>query len=164
MCNWKIPCLKKIRYFVWLICHDALPTNAFRYRRHLVSDPTCMHYGALLEDSMHCLRDFSLSVHVWQFFGYVTKENFMVSSVTNWVRFFCKDPVFFIILWQLQKARNVFVFSNVGWNLHTVVRRIEIMKQDVLATASSHDLSSNPTRHTRWIQLLAGVLEVYFTI
>lgn len=44
---WKLHVPAKIQFFIWLVCHQALPTNAMRHRRHLSASPLCKRCGAM---------------------------------------------------------------------------------------------------------------------
>ncbi|RZB75800.1 hypothetical protein D0Y65_034341, partial [Glycine soja] len=36
---WKLRVLENLKHFVWLIMHNSLPTNCFRFHRHITQDP-----------------------------------------------------------------------------------------------------------------------------
>lgn len=57
---------------VWLCMHNALPTNQLCHRCHMVNSPFYDRstIGAL-EDILHCLRDCSISMQVWQHFHFI---------------------------------------------------------------------------------------------
>ena len=50
---WKLSIPEKMRFFVWLVCHNSLPTNKRRMRRHLSHDAACACCNApLMEDTI----------------------------------------------------------------------------------------------------------------
>ncbi|KAI4328393.1 hypothetical protein L6164_020750 [Bauhinia variegata] len=53
---WRIPAPEKMRMFVWLIGHKAIPTNVLRFRRGMAQSPTCQRCSAGEEDILRCLR------------------------------------------------------------------------------------------------------------
>lgn len=36
---------ENVEHFLWIVMHDSLPTNAFRFRRHLTTDASCPWCG-----------------------------------------------------------------------------------------------------------------------
>lgn len=50
---WKIPAPEKCRFLVWLMCHDALPTNELRFSRGLASNPLCQRCHRVPETVLH---------------------------------------------------------------------------------------------------------------
>ena len=56
--NWmwvgKYKASEKIRFLMWLICHDAMPTVAICLRRHLGVGARCPRSGKGMEDPAHC--------------------------------------------------------------------------------------------------------------
>ncbi|XP_072064218.1 uncharacterized protein [Arachis hypogaea] len=61
--RWKGP--ERIRYFLWLVAHDAILTNAERIRRHMSQNaacPICQHRD---ETTMHVLHDCYFARATW---------------------------------------------------------------------------------------------------
>jgi len=57
-------CSEKIKIFVWIILHDYLLTNCFRYRKHWSTTADCPRCPGLEETTMHVLRDCSFACEV----------------------------------------------------------------------------------------------------
>ena len=53
--NTNIP--EKFKFTMWLSLHDALPTETFRFKRHLASSDMCKRCNKAQETMEHCLRD-----------------------------------------------------------------------------------------------------------
>ena len=51
---WKLVGPKKYCIFIWLIIHEALPTNSFRYKHHLAGSRNCTRCHHVKEDMTHC--------------------------------------------------------------------------------------------------------------
>ena len=67
---WKLKCPEKIKLLLWLVFHNALPTNCLRYQRGLAMSAQCSRSGEEDEDVLHCLRDWSFSSAVWRSIGF----------------------------------------------------------------------------------------------
>ena len=124
---WKILYPKKIRVLIWLICHDAIPTNVFRCWRHVASNPSCRRCGGPAEDILHCVRDCLKANQVWELFGFTFKVNFSIPISGVWIHNFRDDPLFLIILWWQWWAHNVMVLGGESWNIHSVISKICLM-------------------------------------
>lgn len=76
---WKLKLPENVRHFVWLVMHDSLPTNRFRYTRHVTLDPSCQRCGVHLEYALHTLRDFPQARHIWNTVGYRTSHSLFLN-------------------------------------------------------------------------------------
>lgn len=54
---WKISAPAKVQFLVWLVAHDALPTNELRHHRGLAPSPSCQRCSSHVENIIHVLRD-----------------------------------------------------------------------------------------------------------
>ncbi|KAF7833196.1 putative ribonuclease H protein At1g65750 family [Senna tora] len=54
---WKLRCPEKVKFFVWLVCNNSLPTNSLRAKRGLNSSNVCGKCNAFEESILHCMRD-----------------------------------------------------------------------------------------------------------
>lgn len=52
---WRLPAPEKVQLLIWLIVHDALPTNKLRYERKLSSNPLCTTCGFSVESWWHAI-------------------------------------------------------------------------------------------------------------
>lgn len=50
---WSLPTSPKIRFLLWNICSNSLPTKANLYRREMIPDPTCQICGQAPETTEH---------------------------------------------------------------------------------------------------------------
>lgn len=60
---------KNNKVFIWVLAHDKILTNMARWRRGLVTSPTCSRYAEETESPMQAIRDCIASNEVWNFFG-----------------------------------------------------------------------------------------------
>lgn len=83
---WRLPTTEKCRFLVWLICHDALPTNCLRSSRGLGSSPTCGRCHNSLETALHCLRDCTSAMRVWHILRFVHEPGFFANVARVWIK------------------------------------------------------------------------------
>lgn len=50
---------------LWHIAHDRLKTTSLLCGRQILQDPSCLLCGAIVEDTMHAIRDCTLPQQVW---------------------------------------------------------------------------------------------------
>jgi hypothetical protein len=62
---WRYFAHEKVHFFLWLLVHNALPTNQKRYVCHLAPSQACTRYGCDIEDTDHILRYCTASRAVW---------------------------------------------------------------------------------------------------
>lgn len=74
---WKLPAPAKVQYLIWLILHRALPTNAFRHQRGLLTSHNCQRCSSNVEDIIHCLRDCPHARELWIRLGLVQHPWFL---------------------------------------------------------------------------------------
>lgn len=56
----------EIWFFVWLVMHKRIPVNEYRAHIGLVTDDYCDRCQATIETLVHCLRDCTSSMAVWE--------------------------------------------------------------------------------------------------
>ena len=80
--------MERIRVFLWQVVVGALPTNYYRFSRHISDDPSCSRCDLHLhETSLHVLRDCSIASDFWH--KLVDAEMFLdfyTSSLRSWMR------------------------------------------------------------------------------
>ncbi|XP_057734040.1 uncharacterized protein LOC130949296 [Arachis stenosperma] len=62
---WNTNISEKFKFTMWLSLHDALPTETFRFKRHLASSDMCKRCNKAQETMEHCLRDCERSKAIW---------------------------------------------------------------------------------------------------
>ncbi|KAK8670005.1 hypothetical protein V6N13_104771 [Hibiscus sabdariffa] len=63
--NHKYHGLPKIKFFLWLLYHGRLMTNAEHYRHHFTSDSSCPCCDCSFEDINHMVRKCPLAQQTW---------------------------------------------------------------------------------------------------
>ncbi|KAK7244213.1 hypothetical protein RIF29_39032 [Crotalaria pallida] len=131
---WRIKCHEKIKFLIWLVLHNAIPTNDFRFRRGMASSPNCARCGAGSESVLHCLRDYSPSTELWLRFGF-GNQDLMCMDVWSWIRNMVDSDrchKFLAILWWVWRWRNMEVLGTERWGLDQVSYFIQSTLDDLV--------------------------------
>lgn len=120
---WRIPCIEKLRTFLWLILHDRLLTNFSRFHRHMAASPDCPRCVGVEETLSHLFRECPTSSETWKRLG-VRSGGFFTYPFKAWIRINATTKpsslnnttpwylVFLGAIWSIWIARNKFVFEN----------------------------------------------------
>ena len=113
-------CSEKIKIFVWIILHDCLLTNSFRFRRHWSTTADCPRCPGLEETTMHVLRDCSFAREEWAksrrdavFFGVMEQQQWLQTYGVlqhGALDALERGATFLSTVWHIWKARNAFIF------------------------------------------------------
>lgn len=115
---WNIPCHPRLRFFCWLLWHQALPTNFLLSKRGISISPFCVLCGSHDESIEHLFRYCSASQYFWT--SCSNPPNVFISSSLNfgdWIKscIRCQDAsiynipfgtLFLYCLWSIWLARN----------------------------------------------------------
>lgn len=125
---WRTSAPAKVQLLIWLILHDALPTNDLRYRRGLASHAGCQRCSGNGEHILHVLRDCPHSREVWYRSGLrPTRAFFSQQVVSNWITDHTKgrnESIFLSGIWWLWCWRNNRVLGDDTWDAQQVTRRV----------------------------------------
>lgn len=67
---WKIRAAENVKFFVWLACHQAVPTLSVLHHRGMSQDSVCSRCCQDEETFLHCVCDCTYSKSLWEvFFG-----------------------------------------------------------------------------------------------
>ncbi|KAJ1407482.1 Reverse transcriptase zinc-binding domain [Sesbania bispinosa] len=61
---WCIKAHEKVRFLLWLLLHNSLPTRTLLKDRNIAPDATCSCCNSYEESALHCLRDYDSSREV----------------------------------------------------------------------------------------------------
>ena len=152
---WKLRIPNRIRFFVWLLYHGRLLTNAERFRRSLSSTPQCDLCPGEVEDSQHLFRD---CPHAQQIWSSLSEKGFCCvangADFPNWLQLNLagshhdsKWPTKFAIsLWYLWKWRCSYCHNEPG-KISTDTTEFLIHKfQEILQALDMGKSSVRPTR------------------
>ena len=85
---WKCKGMERVKVFLWQVVVDALPTNLFRYTRHVSDDPNCSRCNSLVyETSLHVLKDCPLVMDFWnRLICPIQDPHFYTVDVHSWLK------------------------------------------------------------------------------
>lgn len=82
---WKLPVPEKVRVFVWLCIHDALPLNNNFVKCNMAASAACSRCSSDVEDILHALRDCPHSRELWNRLGATRWRNFGNQDGKAWI-------------------------------------------------------------------------------
>jgi len=92
---WKLQLSEKIKFLFWLACHNSLPTLSMLNHRNIAHFVMCRRCGLHDETFLHCVRDCTLSKHLWQHAGFNQANFFSNEDATNWIKDGGDGPLLF---------------------------------------------------------------------
>ncbi|KAJ1388012.1 Ribonuclease H-like superfamily [Sesbania bispinosa] len=130
---WRLPIPEKLKFFIWVILHNALPTNSFRLKRKITSDGS---WGSLRRYSslFAGLRN-ATSIH---------------------------GHCFLATLWWIWRWRNNLAMDAEKWHIDRVLFYVKTFVQDFQLCASSKDIYDVFIARSRsfWLPPPNGVIKV----
>ncbi|XP_058776247.1 uncharacterized protein LOC131650559 [Vicia villosa] len=114
---WKVPLPSKIRYFLWRLAKDILPTRSNLQRKGILLENLCPFCSSCSEDVghlfLHC--DFAKRVYFSPPLGFRLPSEV---NILDWLNVILSGKDLFILqlqcvaLWKVWHARNLRVFDN----------------------------------------------------
>nr|KYP47469.1 Putative ribonuclease H protein At1g65750 family [Cajanus cajan] len=101
---WKLHILEKVKFLLWQGLHSSLPTNHFRYIRHLDSMEGCPRCSCPQETILHAIRDCPHSKEVWLLVGNIPSQVFSMMDCFTWFKEIIINPAakkLAIIIWWI---------------------------------------------------------------
>lgn len=126
---WKLKLPSNIQFFLWELCHHAIPTRAVLHARGISASDTCPRCDRDLETMLHCFFDCPQVRPVWQNLGlggYASPTNTDKGTLLQWVRDAAITQAAIIpsVLWSLWIARNKLVFDKEKPPPHVLCSRV----------------------------------------
>ena len=112
-----------MKVFLWQVMVDALPTNHFRFSRHISNDPNCSRCPLSEHETiLHVLRDCPISLDFWnRLIDLVQFPQFYTSSLRAWMTWNLQksasspgdlwDMIFAVAIHYLWRMRNQEIFE-----------------------------------------------------
>lgn len=84
---WKLPILSKIKIFIWLLCHDRLPTKVYLNRIGLIQSNTCAYCQDTEENIRHVFLECKNVTVFWEELGLANliRHIHTIQGTTNWL-------------------------------------------------------------------------------
>lgn len=145
---WKLQVPANIQFFLWQLCHLALPTRAVLGSRGIPVDARCGLCNAHVETIHHCLFSCGHWRGVWQRclhqYMHLPDEDF---EPLNWLRNTSSKTgtLILVVMWKVWCAVNRFVFDNVDTHINDVVEGSLVLHQQIL-NAYNHSGGELKTR------------------
>ncbi|KAK9046574.1 hypothetical protein V6N11_052459 [Hibiscus sabdariffa] len=147
---WSLQVPQHLRVFLWLSFKGKLMTNAERYRRSLCPHPLCPCCESAPESVLHVLRDCRYAHEVWSLLLTPGRHgHFFRGELAEWLhsnvgshelhpsRGLPWSTLFISTIWQLWKARNDLVFSDVPFTAATLLQRSVLWARYYSETATT---------------------------
>ncbi|XP_020978008.1 uncharacterized protein LOC110271428 [Arachis ipaensis] len=125
---------EKFKFTIWLGLHDALPTETFRFKRHLASSDMCKRCNKVQKTIEHCLRDCERSNAIWHMLDPSILDSTASTALEEW---FWKalannEASFGAGLWWVRRHRCNDIFNTDNpWTDHKVVALARITDKDL---------------------------------
>ncbi|XP_025647216.1 uncharacterized protein [Arachis hypogaea] len=133
--NWKrlwntnIP--EKFKFTMWLGLHDTLPTETFRFKRHLAYSDMCNKAQETME---HCLRDCERSKAIWHMLDPNILDSTAGTALEVWFQkaLANNEASFGTGLWWVWRHRCNDIFNTDNpWTDHKVIALARITAKDL---------------------------------
>jgi ribonuclease HI len=106
---WQLPAPEKIKFFLWTVIHNALPTKEMLTHRGILHDNLCPRCNIHAETILHCLRDCDFALNIWKAIGFSSQTFFDKDNCYDWLRHGLRSSSMFLFMaavWWLWRARN----------------------------------------------------------
>lgn len=127
---WKLPALPKVRFLIWIMVHNRIPTSLSLNLKGIEVSIICPRCKLDVETSIHVFRDCSQIQNLWDNLKPPLMDQANVDlSFQDWVIFNCKaktdsgilgipwNCAFPMILWCIWNSRNIILHGeNNHWN------------------------------------------------
>ncbi|KAK7251724.1 hypothetical protein RIF29_35167 [Crotalaria pallida] len=131
---WKLKVPQKLNFFLWLVCHSAIPTNVLRFQRHCAGSDICSRCGIASETVLHCLRDCNKARVIWLKLDLEDKKWFWEDvNVTHWIQNGVRalDRVFVTMAWWIWRARCSKSIVNQSMTTAEVLHSASLMHDNI---------------------------------
>ncbi|CAN1180887.1 Putative ribonuclease H protein At1g65750 [Linum perenne] len=134
----------RVQYFLWLLSHGKILTNAERKVRHMTEDESCPRCRAAAETILHTLRDCPFASNIWNLLGYNIADPLRQQiTPNNWIKLILtheKSLELGIVIWFLWKARNDWVFNDTNDSASSLVVRIRNWTMTVMNASAQQEI------------------------
>jgi ribonuclease HI len=150
---WRLKIPEKYKFFVWLACHNAVPTLSLLNHRNMATSAICNRCGDHEESFLHCVRDCRFSSIIWHKIGFNSPTFFLSSSVLDWLTegINChRSTTFLAGLWWIWRQRNLMCFNNETWSVYRLSIIINSTAEVISRCLHNNTSTSSPARLVRW--------------
>lgn len=158
---WKLHTPEKVKFFLWQVYHERLPTNQLRVMRGLTMSGECPFECQREETILHILRDCEIAREVWTPLVHFTNRfAFFSSSLQVWLqenmtnafgfgktKKYAWEDVFGIVCWSLWRNRCTGVMDGKRLHqqdiIHQCMRQLQELENQDNFTHQVSDYTTN---------------------
>nr|KYP32892.1 Putative ribonuclease H protein At1g65750 family [Cajanus cajan] len=144
---WKSKLPEKIKFLLWLLLHQALPTNVFRNHCNLQDSPYFSRCSGNIETILHCIRVCPYSRELWTRLDLAQINDFHILDPVAWIfqQLSAKDKELrMLTIWWAWHWRNNMLLDFSFCSVNYVVRCIYLDPLNLRLSLSS-DFQLTPT-------------------
>ncbi|GAU11845.1 hypothetical protein TSUD_75960 [Trifolium subterraneum] len=112
---WHLPAPEKIKFFIWTLLHNSLPTRDMLTHRGIIHGNMCPRCNIHVETDLHCLRDCDFVYTIWKSLGFTDHNFFQEVDSSSWLRngLSCSSMFLFMAaIWWIWRTRNALCLDN----------------------------------------------------
>jgi len=150
---WSLRLPEKFKFFIWLACHDAVPTLSLLNHRNIAHSDQCNRCGQHAETLIHCIHDCLHSSKIWRHIGFNTADFFIENDAYLWLKHGLKGPhslFFAAILWWIWRYQNSMCFSSEVWSLHRISFNIQDTVNVIRTSFNLFPVAAAEDRVVKW--------------
>ena len=153
--NWvqKLKLPEKIRFLLWLVSHDALPTNSSCFARHLYGTNLWSQSMEFEESILYYLHDYIKPHQIWNSLGFHCFQSFFFADLYAWFHDSClhdEGIVFMLVVWWIWRVHSTSFISGKSWESSIILRNISSMCVDINSVFGRIVVSSKRLLLVRW--------------
>jgi len=90
---WKTPTIPRVMTFLWLACHNRLPTKNHLASKHILNDDSCSLCHLSPETTIHILRDCPIILPIWNdLSNSILSPDFLTLELPGWLKLMSTSP------------------------------------------------------------------------
>ena len=169
---WKLPYPQRLKFFVWLLLHEKLAVNAYRFHIGAADSSACDRCLRCEETILHLLRDCDMSRRLWERIVHQAKRvwffmfecwlcrNLVDKGGIGRIANMEWSDIFMASVWTIWKARNDQCFNNVQFLCNRVMNQARPLVGDMqLRVEGFHGIHLDPM-NGRWFRPPPGYVKL----
>jgi ribonuclease HI len=172
---WKINSIPRVVFFLWLACHDRLPTKSMLLKRKIVPDDSCPLCTHDKESLLHILRDCDMVKPVWTNLNTpLPSDFFSPSSIKTWIHEGSTSSfhttslhgvhwrdLFPLICWYIWTARNKTVMEGTPFQAQDVLKKAKAFAVEFFFSISPvHNQVTKSNTLIGWLPPPSGFMKL----
>lgn len=165
---WRVPCHERVRFFLWRLTQNGIPTKVNLANRHIAVSSVCPLCGLAAEDLLHRLRDCMFSRTTWDsLYPLLMVPSFYTLDFIDWLNanltIQAAHPYFHVkwcalfgyVVWSLWLERNRCAFhhpilspKNMAFRALSLTK--EFIAEQRVFSAGSMTISPKKTVYIGW--------------